>query len=42
MTNYPSGSIIEHFPDLEDPRTEHLCQHRRIDIIVILYWPPES
>ncbi len=31
----PSVSLIEHFENLEDPRTEYLIEHKLIDIIAI-------
>ena len=33
MGEHPSGAILEHFADLEDPRVEYLCDHKLIDIV---------
>ncbi len=35
MSDHPTGSIVEHPADMEDPRTEYLCERKLIDIITI-------
>ena len=29
------ASLVEHFADLEDPRAEHLTDHKLLDIVMI-------
>ena len=35
MTHDPTGSLVEHFSDLEDPRVDRTKRHSLIDILVI-------
>ncbi|NEO41986.1 MAG: transposase family protein [Moorea sp. SIOASIH] len=31
----PTASLMEHFGDLDDPRIEHLVEHRLLDILAV-------
>ena len=35
MSENPTGSIVAHFGEIEDPRVEYLVEHKLIDIITI-------
>jgi predicted transposase YbfD/YdcC len=51
MSECPTGPILECFENLEDPRVEHLCDHKLLDIVVLTicavicganYWTDEE
>lgn len=31
----PSASLLEHFENIDDPRTKYLIEHKMLDIIAI-------